>query len=56
MEEEGWLRRVLDASRLAVERLRASGPDADDQLIADLEAFALRIQRRLDELRGDLES
>jgi hypothetical protein len=55
MDDEQWLRRLLEASEAVLQRLR-SDPQGALDLVADVEAFRLEMERRLSELRRDSES
>lgn len=55
MEDEQWLQRLLESSRMALKRRRES-PEPDERLTADLEALCIRLEQRLCELRGGLEN
>jgi hypothetical protein len=45
MEDEQWLRRVLEAAQSAVQRARDR--DADGRVVSDLEEFCSELEARL---------
>ena len=52
MEDEQWLVRLLEATRAALERLRDPKFDANADLVADLEDYCARLERRLADVQA----
>lgn len=52
MDEEQWLRRLLEACDRGIARLHEPGADPNAKLLADLEDYRKRLKRRLEEPRG----
>ena len=50
MEDSVWLSRLLDASRVALERVRDPKLDVDPALEADLERLGAELERQLADL------
>ena len=50
MEDSAWLSRLLDASRVALERVRDPKLDVDPALEADLEQLGAELERQLADL------
>ena len=55
MDDEQWLRRLLEASEAVLERVR-SDPERASYLIPHVEAFRLELERQLSEVRRGSES
>jgi hypothetical protein len=50
MEDSAWLSHLLDASRVALERVRDPKLDVDPALEADLERLGAELERQLADL------
>jgi hypothetical protein len=55
VEDEQWLRHLLDVCRQALEK-RREGPEADEELALALEEFSARLEERLRAGRGGSDS